>query len=63
MHRFNNFSQIPHTYTTELPVGPGTVNNLGVKTLKQIVNINTAFRDDYNTSSATDFFYQATTTP
>ena len=55
MHRFNNFSQIPHTYTTELPVGPGTVNNLGVKTLKQIVNINTAFRDDYNTSSATDF--------
>lgn len=55
MHRFNNFTHIPHTYTTDLAVGPGTVNNLGVKTLKQIVNINTAFRDNYNTTRATDF--------
>ena len=55
MSRFNNFTQIPHTYTTELPVGPGSVNNLGVKTLKQIVNINTAFRDNYTITSATNF--------
>lgn len=55
MSRFNNFTQIPHTYTTELPVGPGSVNNLGVKTLKQIVNINTAFRDNYTITPATNF--------
>ena len=55
MSRFNNFTQIPHTYTTELPVGPGSVNNLGVKTLKQIVNINTSFRDNYTNTSATNY--------
>ena len=55
MSRLNNFTQIPHTYTTQIPVGPGSVNSLGVKTLKQIININTAFRDDYTTTSATDF--------
>ena len=34
MSRLNNFTQIPHTYTTELPVGPGSVNSLGIKTFK-----------------------------
>ena len=55
MPRFQNFTGIEHTYATQLSVGPGTVNNLGVKTTKQIININTAFRDDYNTTQATDF--------
>lgn len=55
MSRLNNFTQIPHTYTTQIPVGPGSVNSLGVKTFKQIININTAFRDDYTITSATDF--------
>ena len=55
MSRLNNFTQIPHTYTTELPVGPGSVNSLGIKTLKQIININTAFRENYNITSPTNF--------
>ena len=55
MSRLSNFSGIQHNWTTNLPVGPGTLNSVGVKTLKQIVNINTAFRDDYTTTSATDF--------
>lgn len=51
----NMFTNIQHTYSTELPVGPGSVNNLGVKTLKRILNINTSFRDNYTTTSATNF--------
>ena len=40
MSRVNNFTEIPHTYSTNLPVGPGSVNSLGVNTCKQIININ-----------------------
>lgn len=55
MSRINNFTEIPHLYTTNIPVGPGCTNNLGVKTYKQIININTAHRDNYNSTSATNF--------
>lgn len=55
MSRVNNFTDIPHTYSTNLPVGPGTINSLGVKTCKQIININTAYRDNYTTTSATNY--------
>ena len=58
MSRINNFTQIPHSYTTNIPVGAGTINNLGVKTYKQIININTAHRDNYNNTSATNFTMQ-----
>jgi len=51
----NVFTHIPHTFTTELPVGPGSVNNLGVKTVKHILNINTSFRDNYTITNATNF--------
>ena len=55
MSRVNNFTEIPHTYSTNLPVGPGSVNSLGVKTCKQIINLNSAYRDNYTTTSATNY--------
>lgn len=55
MPRTNNFTTIPHTYSTNLSVGPGTINNLGVKTCKQIININTLYRDNYTSTTATNF--------
>tara|TARA_B100000902_G_C27313367_1_gene919762 strand:- start:1581 stop:2636 length:1056 start_codon:yes stop_codon:yes gene_type:complete len=55
MYGQNSFTQIPQIFTTELPVGPGYVNNLGVKTIKRILNINSSFRDNYTTTSATNF--------
>ena len=55
MSRLKNFSNINHNWSTEIPVGPGTINSLGVKTIKQIININTSFRDNYNRTSATDY--------
>ena len=37
----NMFTNIQHTYSTELPVGPGSVNNLGVMESKLILpNLN-----------------------
>lgn len=55
MSRLKNFSDIQHNWSSNLPVGPGTINSLGVKTIKQIININTTFRDNYNITSATDY--------
>lgn len=55
MSRLKNFSDINHSWSTEIPVGPGSINSLGVKTIKQIININTSFRDNYNRTSATDY--------
>lgn len=51
----NIFTDIPHIFTTQLPVGPGNVNNLGVKTIKHILNINTSFRDNYTITNATNY--------
>ena len=55
MSRLHNFSSVPHSWSTNLPTGPGTINSLGIKTIKHIININTAFRENYNTASATEY--------
>lgn len=55
MSRLHNFSSVPHSWSTNLPTGPGTINSLGIKTIKQVININTAFRENYNTASATEY--------
>lgn len=55
MLRNNNFTDIQHNYNTNIPVGPGTINSFGVKTYKQVININSLFRDNYTNTSATNY--------
>jgi len=55
MSGHNNFCHVQPTFTNELPIRPRSVNNLEIKTFKHILNINTSFRDNYTTTSASNF--------
>lgn len=38
-----------------IPIKKGIINPLTIKTLQQVVNINSKFRDNYNTTNSSDF--------
>ena len=49
----HNENKKPELYQTSYK--SGIINPLTIKTLKKIININTRFRDNYNSTSSTDF--------
>tara|TARA_Y100000591_G_scaffold331621_1_gene366076 strand:- start:6572 stop:7597 length:1026 start_codon:yes stop_codon:yes gene_type:complete len=56
MNEYDVFNSSSYSINTfNVPIKQGTVNPLTVKTTRQIININTRFRDNYNLTSATDF--------